>query len=98
MNRIASIAACILVPLVAVGVVLADEEPQRPWSDTAEFGLVMTSGNSETTNVSFSNKFTYSWENAQFVLDAFALRTETTSRIFSGIDLEPDGTIDALGV
>ncbi len=98
MNRIASITVPILLALVGLSMAVADEHPERPWSDTAEFGLVITTGNSETTNLSLSNKFTYEWERAEFVLNAFALRTETTSRTFSGIDFEPDGTIDALAV
>jgi len=62
-----------------LGVALA-EEPPRPWSDAADFGLVMTTGNSKALNVTLSNKFVYKWSNAEFTLDAAALRTESTTR------------------
>lgn len=65
---------------LGTGALAADEPQKRPWSDTAELGLVMTSGNSEGTNFAFSNKFKYAWSNAELTCDAAALRTESTSR------------------
>jgi len=53
------------------------EEPKRPWTDTAEFSLINTTGNSRTSNVALANKFIYKWERADLTVDAAALRAET---------------------
>ncbi|HEX4825741.1 MAG TPA: DUF481 domain-containing protein [Candidatus Polarisedimenticolaceae bacterium] len=66
--------------LLAVTFVRAEEAPKKPWSDAAEFGLVMTSGNSEGTNFALSNKFKYTWTKAEFTCDLAALRTESRNR------------------
>jgi putative salt-induced outer membrane protein YdiY len=63
--------------------VAADEAPKRPWSDAAELGVVMTTGNSEGTNFALSNKFKYTWSNGELTCDAAALRTESTTRTIS---------------
>jgi putative salt-induced outer membrane protein len=64
----------------------ADEPPKRPWSDQAEVGIVATTGNSQGTNVSLSNKFKYAWSNAELSVDAAALRAESTTRTLSNSD------------
>ncbi len=64
-------------------------EPARPWTDAAEVSLVMTTGNSKTTNFAGSNKFVYTWSSSDLTLDAAALRTETSTRTLSN----PDGTV-----
>jgi len=46
----------------------------------ADFGLVMTTGNSQNLNVSLSNKFIYKWTNAELTIDAAALRAKSTTR------------------
>lgn len=56
------------------------EPPKRPWSDTAEFSFINTTGNTENTNLAFSNKYVYTWSNADFTFDAAALRVESTTR------------------
>ena len=66
--------------LFALSTVRAEEPPKKPWSDAAELGVVMTSGNSEGTNFALSNKFKYTWSNAEFTCDFAALRTESTTR------------------
>lgn len=69
---------------VRSGVLAAEEEaPKRPWSDAAELGVVMTSGNSEGTNFAFSNKFKYTWSHAELTCDAVAVRTESRTRTIS---------------
>jgi putative salt-induced outer membrane protein YdiY len=68
---------------------LAADEPKRPWTDAAELGLVMTSGNAEGTNFAFANKFKYTWSNAELAVDAAALRSESTTRTLSN----PAGTV-----
>ena len=76
--------AIALSALLATGPILAADEPpaepKRPWSDAAELGIVMTSGNAEGTNFAFSNKFKYTWSNAEVTCDAAAVRTESRTR------------------
>ncbi|HKQ61564.1 MAG TPA: DUF481 domain-containing protein [Candidatus Polarisedimenticolaceae bacterium] len=57
--------------------------PARPWTDAAELAFVSTTGNSETTNLAFGNKFVYKWTKAEVTVDAAALRTETTTRVLT---------------
>lgn len=59
------------------------EEPARPWTDSADFGLVMTTGNSQNLNVALSNKFVYKWTNAELTFDAAALRAKSTTRVLT---------------
>ncbi len=49
------------------------------WKDTAEFSLVSTSGNSETTTLGFKNTLSRAWERSAFVLKAGAVRAESTT-------------------
>src|SRR5262245_13825474 len=76
--------AIALSALLAVGSILAADEPpaepKRPWTDAAELGVVMTTGNAESTNFAFSNKFKYTWSNAELTFDAAALRVESRTR------------------
>ena len=63
------------------------EEPKRPWTDTAEFSWINTTGNSRTSNVALANKYGYNWEQADLTVDAAALRAEsegeTTAEAYS---------------
>jgi putative salt-induced outer membrane protein YdiY len=70
----------------AAGAARAADEPKRPWSDTADFGLVLTTGNAESTNFALSNKFKYSWSNAELSFDAAALRNESTTTTLTNVD------------
>jgi putative salt-induced outer membrane protein YdiY len=65
--------------VVATGTLAADA-PKKPWSDVAEFGFVMTTGNAVGTNLAFSNKFKYAWSHAELTFDAAALHAESTTR------------------
>ena len=70
--------------LCAVSVMARAEEPaKKPWSESAEFGAVVTSGNSQGTTFSLANKFKYAWSNAELTVDAAALRVESTTRTLS---------------
>jgi putative salt-induced outer membrane protein YdiY len=72
-------AVAVLVPGVFfVGVAYA-EEPKRPWTDTADFGLTLTTGNSENLNFALGNKFKYTWSKAELLFDVAALRNESTA-------------------
>jgi putative salt-induced outer membrane protein YdiY len=75
--------------LLAAGPARADE-PERPWTDTAEFSLVSTTGNTETESFAFANKFVYTWPQASFTLDASALRVNTT---FPGDPVNRNGKV-----
>ena len=72
-------AAVASVLFAALGALAADE-PKRPWSDVAEFGFVMTTGNADGTNLALSNKFKYVWTNSELTFDAVALHAESTTR------------------
>lgn len=88
-------ASKLVVPVIALvlatGGAMAQEEAEaRSWTNKTEFGFVSTTGNSETTNLTFSNKYTHSWTKAEFVFDVGGLRAENTERFLSN----PDGTVD----
>lgn len=65
--------------MAATGALAADP-PKKPWSDVAEFGFVMTTGNAEGTNFALANKFKYAWSNAELTFDAAAIHAESTTR------------------
>lgn len=64
---------------------LAADAPKKPWSDVAEFGLTMTTGNAQGTNFAFGNKFKYTWSNAELTFDAVALHAESTTRVAADV-------------
>jgi putative salt-induced outer membrane protein YdiY len=70
---------------------MAADEPKKPWSEVAEFGFVMTTGNAEGSNLAFGNKFKYAWSNAELTFDATALHAESTTRTFD--NPAPYGTV-----
>jgi putative salt-induced outer membrane protein YdiY len=86
----------LLVPLVLfAGAARAQDPappagPVRPWTDVAELGFVMTTGNAEVTNLAFSNKYAYKWPNAEFTFNVAGLRNEATEKSFSNTT----GTVD----
>lgn len=55
-------------------------EAERPWTDTADLSLILTTGNTQTKNIAASNKFVYKWSKAEVVLFAGVLRAENTQR------------------
>lgn len=63
--------------LLGLHPVAAEEETR--WSDTAEFSLVMTSGNSESSTLGFKNTATRKWTNSLLTLNAGGIRVETTT-------------------
>lgn len=76
--------AIVISVLMSTGLALAqDAPPARPWQNTAEFGFILTTGNSETQNFKFSNKFLYKLGWGEFQVDALALRAEQTTRTVS---------------
>jgi putative salt-induced outer membrane protein YdiY len=83
------LAAGASIALLAISTARAADEPKRPWSDVAEFGFVMTSGNAEGTNLALGNKFKYTWSNAELTFDAAVLHNESTTRTLTN----PDGIV-----
>jgi putative salt-induced outer membrane protein YdiY len=78
MGRSTLIALC---AVIAVGTpAVAAEAQKKPWTDEANFGFVMTSGNADGTNLAFKNAFKYTWTNAELTFDAAALHAESTTR------------------
>jgi putative salt-induced outer membrane protein len=75
-------AALFLSGVVSVGFSYA-EEPKRPWTDTADFGLTLTTGNTENLNFALGNKFKYTWSRSELLFDALALRNQSTSTAFT---------------
>lgn len=63
----------------------AQEQRERPWSNSADLSLVVTGGNSETMNLSLSDRFTYAWSRSELTVNASALRTETTERTLRNV-------------
>lgn len=79
-------AACGVLVLSAAAATAADEPPKRSWTDVAELGLVLTNGNTETVTFAATNKFVYTWTNADLTVDAGALRTDTSTPDPKNID------------
>ncbi len=73
-----SLVMVLLAGLVVLPAFAADEK-ETGWSSTAEVGLVVTSGNSETETLSFKDETTRTWEKSSFRLKAGAIRAETTT-------------------
>lgn len=70
--------------LLAGGLLASAQAADKPWSNTADFGFVMTDGNSKTENLSLGNKFTRTWEKLEMTLLAKAVRAEATKRTVTG--------------
>jgi putative salt-induced outer membrane protein YdiY len=81
--------ALLACTLTITTVATADEEQTRPWTNTAEFSAVVTTGNSESTTISANNKYRYAWDNAKLTVNASFLRTESTRFERLNADGEP---------
>lgn len=80
--------ASVLVLAASAALPLLAEEgaSEKSWSNTTEFGLINTTGNSETSNFAISNKYATAVGKGTFKLDFDALRTENTTRVRSNLD------------
>jgi len=87
----------LMIALLATPTLAEDGEKELGWSDTAEFALVATSGNSEATSLGFKNTTHRRWEKALFELKLAGLRIETTTRTGVAIQ-QPDGSFEPLEV
>lgn len=93
-TRTLSLPLCVGLAIVGPATAHAEpaDPPARPWTNTTELGFVMTSGNSEAQSLNLGNKYAYTWADAQFTLDALALRTETTTKT----PINTDGVVTVL--
>ncbi len=74
-----SLTFCCVSPVVA-----QDQEGKKlGWSNVADLGLVLTTGNSSTSTFSLDEKLSYAWTNADFNFRAGALRVQTTDDPFA---------------
>ena len=59
----------------------AGDAAKKPaWPDTAEFGYVQTSGNTETRTLGLKNTFAHEWERQRFEFKVGGIRVETVDR------------------
>lgn len=63
-----------LALLAAPGCLLGQEEPEMGWRGNADFGLTVTQGNSETTNLAITGHSVYRVERQRITLDANFIR------------------------
>lgn len=64
--------------------------PVRMWRDTADLGLVMTSGNTNNTNFSFSNVLVFTRQATEMEFRARGLRVRTTNRTVTPDFTDPE--------
>ena len=84
--RFTTIASFALLAILIAVPVQADDS-ETGWHSTAEFGLVVTSGNSESQTISFKDETKRVWDKSSmtFKLGAIKAETTTTSRSAAGI-------------
>lgn len=71
------------------------EEKKYGWFDSAELGLVLTSGNTETSTLGLKDTLSRVWENARFELKLGGIRVETTDqRLYAVGDTPGDFTVE----
>jgi hypothetical protein len=99
-TRLTIIALTLAVAVCAVLPAYGQEETDLGWKNSAELGIVVTSGNSNTTNFNVRNLFTFDWESADLDWefgylratsddDRFAVGTEDSFEIIRP-EREPD--------
>lgn len=94
--RFAMIATFVLVGLlVALPLHAEGEEKDTGWSSTAEFGLVVTSGNAESETLSFKDETKRSWEESSITLKAGAVRAESTQTTRTAFGTPGSFTVDS---
>ncbi len=64
------------VPAPSAAATPAPGPPQRAWQNTADLGIVMTSGNTSNTNVALNDLLQYRWSQGTVELKVRALRIE----------------------
>jgi putative salt-induced outer membrane protein YdiY len=64
------------------------EDEDTGWKDTAELGMVFTSGNAESSSFGFKNKLFREWDRSALVFKAGGIRVSTTT--ITRIPVAPD--------
>ena len=77
----------VAIALLVVVPAAAEDEKKTGWSTTAEVGLVVTSGNSDTQTIRFKDETTRTWERFTFRIKAGAIRAETTTTTRTAVDV-----------
>jgi len=75
--------ASMLATAMLLPVTWAAEEKTEGWTDTAEFSLVSTNGNTDSTTLGFKNTLGRNWASSAFTFNAGGIRvaSENSSRI-----------------
>jgi putative salt-induced outer membrane protein YdiY len=79
MRHVWSIGCALLLLGVAPAPARAQQEAKRPWTYTAEFSLINSTGNTRARNLALANKYVHSWTKADVTIEAAALWIETQS-------------------
>ncbi len=65
---------------------LGTNAEDKAWSNTADLSMTMTSGNSETENLSLSNKYKRKWDKIELSFLAKAVRAEATKTVYANVN------------
>jgi len=72
------------------------EAPKLGWSNSTDFSLVLTSGNSAAKTWGFSDDLRHAWKDARFKFEANVVRSDTSDdrffQVASGIEFPVGGT------
>ncbi len=80
-TRPLAIAACLAaLCAAALPARAADTEKKLGWTDAAELGYVVTSGNTETSTFGLKNTLARDWERSRFEINLGAIRVKTTDQ------------------
>jgi len=78
----------LLCALLAAGAAAQEEEEDLGWSDTAQFSIVVTSGNAESQTLGFLNELRRRWPKALFRFELGAIHAESTEK--TAVAVGPD--------
>jgi hypothetical protein len=62
------------------------EPPKLGWSNTTDFSLVVTNGNSSSRTIGFSEKLWHVWPNARFDFEAMSVRSDNADDRYFLVD------------
>jgi hypothetical protein len=95
--RVMSVIACLGAG--ATGASAQDKPPEAPklgWSNSTDFSLVLTAGNSAAKTWGFSDELKHAWKDARFKFEANVVRSDTSDdrffQVASGIEFPVGGT------